>query len=189
LEYSPIFDSACKNATKNPIKPQWVKELKARQGEFVAAWSHKGRRLLRATVEIAGHRFRRTELSATLSLCGLPTLSHPLLIKMQPYLKSFSKTPQGTDLLVGTVHHELLHHYLKGRIPASSALLLKYKGETQRVRAHLHLLSLQKTTYLKLGWKKELQQVVSNPGNNDIKRAWNIVKAVGHGPFVKELRK
>jgi hypothetical protein len=191
FHYSEVFDLVCARQTKNAIKPEWVKELRARQEKLLSAWHRDGPRLLRATVKIAGHRFRREALSATLSLCTFPPMSHPLLINMRPYIRSCSKRPRGTVLLVGTVHHELLHHYLMGRRPKQSALLRKYEKEPHRVRIHLHLLALQKAAYLQLGWKKRLQQVIES--NNRIpgglyRRAWDIVKKEGHEAFVKELR-
>jgi hypothetical protein len=89
------------------------------------------------------------------------------------------------------VFHELLHTYVIGAL-GQSALLGKYKDEEPIVKAHVHLMAVMKTVYLKLNREEQLQQIIERDSANDnpgYKRAWQIVNDLeGHQAFVQELR-
>jgi hypothetical protein len=193
LQYSDIFDLVCSKKTKYEIRPEWTKELKQRLPELDRVWRRQGPVLMRTAVKLVGRPFRRREFSATLSLCSFPPMSHPLLLNMRRWLRSFTKRPWSGDVVVGILFHELLHSYLMGVVPRRSPLMKKYKAEPARVRFHLHLLALQRAVYLHLGWKKKLDGIIFNdiriPGGL-YKRAWTIVnEREDHGAFVKELKR
>lgn len=82
LRYTPLFDSVCGEATKQPVEPQAVKELRDRMESIRALWRQEGPQLLGAVPEITGVPFRFHEVSATLILCSsFPNgMSAPLLI-------------------------------------------------------------------------------------------------------------
>ena len=188
FRYPKIFDETCKRKLKYKIENEWKTELKRELGSFKEAWASHGPKLLRASVEIIGVEFRKKEYHATLTLCDFPSVSHPLLINMRYYLKSFSKNTQSMNIFVSLVHHEILHDYLLGKVPKDSAILAKYKNESRRTIHHIHLLALQKAVYLKLGWPELLKEVIAKDQNMPpYRRAWEIVEIEGHSSIVTEL--
>jgi hypothetical protein len=192
LSYAAEFDQACAQQTRYQIDPAWVSELIKRLPEFIADWAKDGPALLRASEEIVGKPFQEKQLWISLSTCSLPSASDPLLVNMRFSLKSFTPTPIPEDVTVSIIFHEILHRYLLGRIPASSPLLLKYKDEDDTVKAHLHLLALQKGVYLKLSRVPTLQRVIEKDRelpNKAYTRAWEIVNSREHyQSFLAELR-
>jgi hypothetical protein len=148
--------------------------------------------LLRTSEEIVGKAFQEKQLWVSLSVCSLPSASDPLLVNMRFSLKSFTSTPLSEDVTVSVIFHEILHRYLLGRIPANSPLLLKYNDEDNTVKAHLHLLALQKAVYLKLGRLPTLQRVIEKDQelpNRAYTRAWEILNSREiYQSFLAELR-
>ena len=192
LSYAAEFDQACSQQTKYQINPAWVSELTMRLPEFTADWAKDGPSLLRTSEEIVGKPFREKDLWVSLSACSLPSVSDPLLVNMRFSLNSFTPMPLTEDVTMSIVFHEILHRYLLGRIPPNSPLLSKYKDENDAVKAHLHLLALQKGVYLKLGRLPTLQRVIEKDQelpNKAYTRAWEIVNSrENYQSFLAELR-
>ena len=193
LSYAAEFDQACAQQTKYQIDHAWVSELSMRLPEFTSDWVKDGPTLMRTSEEIVGKPFQEKQLWVSLSVCSLPSASDPLLVNMRFSLKSFTPTPLPEDVTVSIIFHEILHRYLLGRIPANSPLLLKYGDEDDTVRAHLHLLALQKAVYLKLGREATLQRVIEKDRelpNKSYTRAWEIVNSrENYQSFLAELRR
>jgi hypothetical protein len=192
LSYAADFDQACSQQTKYQIDPAWVSELTTRLPEFNADWAKDGPTLLRTSEEIVGKPFQERDIWVSLSACSLPSVSDPLLVNMRFSLSSFTPAPLAQDVTVSIIFHEILHRYLLGRIPPNSPLLSKYKGESDTVKAHLHLLALQKGVYLKLGRVATLQRVTEKDQelpNRAYARAWEIVNSSeNYQSFISELR-
>jgi hypothetical protein len=93
-----------------------------------------------------------------------------------------------------SLFHELLHVFLFRRPVASSILVQEHAQEPERVRAHLHLLALQKAVLLKLDEGDALKEVVALDSalrGGHYKRAWELVDATDSGylKYVAELSK
>ena len=192
FSYAEVFDSLCVKKTGDKIDPKWVSELTSRLPDLRSQWRKSGRVLLKTTVGMIGTKFDEREIGAVLSLCSLfPSLHDPLLINMRYSLKSFTQTPLSTEVTLSIVYHEILHRYLKGKIPARSALLTKYGSEDETVLRHLHLFAVQKATYLALGLSKTLADITKKDEslpNPSYKRAWEIVNSLeDYHSFLKEL--
>ena len=192
LSYAAEFDQACAQQTKYQIDPAWVSELTARLPEFTADWAKEGPPLLRTSEEIVGRPFQEKQFWVSLSVCSLPSSGDPLLINMRFSLKSFTPTPLPGGVTVSIIFHEILHRYLLGRIPANSPLLVKYSDQDDTVKAHLHLLALEKGVYLRLGRGPTLQRVIEKDRelpNKAYARTWEIVNSrENYQSFLSELR-
>lgn len=191
LSYAEMFDSVCTKQTGFQIQSSWVKELIGRLPSLQTEWNTSGRPLLKMTTEIIGKGFQDSELSASLSVCNFPSLHDPLLINMRYSLASFASTHLPGDVTISIIFHEILHRYLNGRIPSHSALLKKYKAEDATVLSHLHLFSIQKAVYVKLGLLSILEDIVKKDEtlpNPSYKRAWEIIGALeDYHSFLEEL--
>jgi hypothetical protein len=192
LEYASSFDSTCESKVSYTIKPEWVKELKDRLPGLNKQWQAEGSALLSTAFEIVGKPFSKKELTASLSLCTFPSMSSPILINSRFALKSFTDDPISDSVLLSTVFHEILHGYIDGLKLDTSKLLKKYDKESVGVLNHLHLLALQKATYIKLKWEDKLKGVIAKDEelpNPDYKKAWSIVnKSESYQTFIEELK-
>jgi hypothetical protein len=180
IAYSPAFDTVC-SAIRGPgIKDQWKTELASRLPEFRSLWEKAGPGMLAASQELTG---LSAPASATvrLTLCNLPSQSFlGVSVNMRFALGSFTNDPVPLRYKVDTLFHELLHKMLAGHVEAKSPLLAAHSGESACVRNHLHLLALQKAVLLKLGERRELDDVVridrQLPGGC-YKQAWTLVNS------------
>ncbi len=136
----------------------------------------------------------RKELTATLSVCPNSwNYSDPLVLRTLNFLKSFmGQRPTWPDFaFADLVFHELLHTWLVENFIFNGPLLSKYKSEPPIVRAHLHLMAIQKFVYLELG-RKDLSSWISwkySGMSKDYARAWQIVDQIeGYAPFIQELK-
>lgn len=193
LSYADGFDTVCAQQTHYAINPAWVAELRDRLPELRREWQTQGQRLLRTTEQIVGKKFTERAFQVSLSVCSFPSMAEPLLINARFSLKSFVAAALPTDVTVGIIFHELLHHYLRGRIPERSQLLAERAGEDDTVRSHLHLLALQKAVYLRLHLRETLERVMAKDRalpNKSYGRAWDIVEdGQRESALIDELRR
>ena len=105
--------------------------------------------------------------------------------------KVITNKPISDYVFISTIYHEILHNYIDSFLPKNTPLLIKYKNEPPGVLNHLHLLALEKTIYLQLGWKSKLNEIIKKDEslpNEDYKRAWEIInKNESSEKFVSEL--
>ena len=190
--YRP-FDLSCEVWTKQPIDQSWYQELRAQLPALRSEWSKEGPFLLAETVAALNAPFRRNELTAFLTLCAIPSMSSPLIINGRLYLSSpMKQNPWPLSRFSAVVFHEILHTHLPLLYGGKSLLLAKYKDETPVAQNHLHLFSVVKHVYLKLGREQQLSDIVTTESSGkdpSYARAWEIVNNIeGHEPFLKELR-
>ena len=192
LYYAEMFDFVCGQQTKYQIDQKWVSELDSRLPEFRTLWQGAGPTLLQTSADVVGKSFDQTEFAVNFSVCSFPSMSDPLLINMRYSLKSFTAAPIGPNVTVSIIYHEILHQYLKGKIPRASKLLAKYAGEGDTVLSHLHLFALQKAVYLKLNQPQTLNDVIKKDQslpNKAYARTWEIVNTLeDYTSFITELR-
>ena len=198
LRYNGLFDMACAEATRQPIEPEAIKELRSRMESIRALWRKEGAQLLGAVPEVTEVPFRFHEASTTLILCpGFPNgLSTPLLINMRMYLTATSKESAVPIIdFTNALFHELLHLYVTdclGLPPRNTPIMEKYSVEPQPVRSHLHLYAIEGLVYKKLGREKDFaisiaaEQTLKEGGT--LKRAREIVAKEGAENIVRELK-
>ena len=192
FHYSHLYDEIC--ATNNPVTPSWAEEAQSRENEFAALWEKEAPTLMGQLFKDFGKGFSRKELTATLSVChGGGSFSAPLVLDVTWYLKTYmgAKPLRPDYAFVDLVFHELLHTWVDENLKYPSPLLIKYRDESPSVRAHLHLMAVQKLIYIELGrtdmlnWINWLypRMVGAYP------RAWQIVNKEGYEAFVAELKR
>lgn len=179
ISYSPALDRACGFVHRYSISNAWKEELARNIDTFRAIWANQSTALLSTTEMVVGKEFRAGRQSAYLTLCDLPSQSiFGISVNMRYALSSFTSTPAPLRYKIGVLYHEILHGFISDHIPAESPLLIQHQNEAPRVKGHLHLLALQKAVYLRLGMKKELEEVINFDGqlpSGFYKRAWQIV--------------
>ena len=198
LEYRPMFDSACAEATKEPIAPAAVSELQERLGEFREHWRKEQPNLLGTVPAVTGVPFKFREAKVALFVCGgFPSMSLPLMINMRPYLAATSKGPTAPMVdLSNVILHEVLHRYVGESVEAlpggTTPLLQKHQDEPPPVRNHLHLYAVMLLAYRKLGREKDLDAVWA--AEKRFPKAWavsqrarEIVAEEGAENFAREL--
>lgn len=82
------------------------------------------------------------------------------------------------------IFHELLHIWVDDNIANTSKLLIKYQDEEQDTREHIHLMALQKMTYINLNMRDELDAIDKGYRHDAppaYRRAWEIVNDI-EGP-------
>jgi hypothetical protein len=198
LRYTPLFDTACGDATKRPVEPEAATELRSRMESIRALWSKEGPQLLGAVPSVTGIPFRFHEASATLILCsGFPNgMSAPLLINMRIYLTATSKgSPVAMIDFTNALFHELLHRYVGdclGMPSRITPIMAKYKTEPQSVPNHLHLYAIEGLVYRKLGREKDLAVSIAAEQTlkeaPTLKRAREIVATEGAENLIRELK-
>ena len=190
--YASIFDSVCATKTSYRIDPAWVQELADQLPDWRKLWNQEGMLLLKTTIKLIGRPFAQQNFQVSLSLCSFPSMSAPLIINTRYVLRSFTNHPIPDYVFISTIYHELLHNYIDSFLPKNTPLLIKYKNESKGVLNHLHLFALEKATYLQLGWKSKLKEIIAKDEslpNNDYKRAWEIInKKETYEDFIAELK-
>lgn len=200
IQPAPVFDGECSQKTGFQIDPNWYAELWQKAGSFQSEWDQKAKPLIETSEKAAGRKFSRTEYSVALTLCKWTPMGHPLIISVRPYLEGPAKAdekikkPMSMTSFVSMMHHELLHslvdNILNQDFSNSSAMLIKYQGEPMNVLVHLHLMAIQKASYVESGEKdllKKTEQLYLFIGG-DYKRAWDIIALEGTEKFLSELK-
>jgi hypothetical protein len=187
--YRP-FDLSCEGWTKQPIDQSWYDELRAQLPAFRSEWSKEAPVLLGETVAALNAPFRRNELTAFITLCAIQSMSTPLIISGRPVLVRSDETKSLAiiPLLCCRFPRDLA--YPPSALYTGKSLLLpKYKDETPVARNHLHLFSVVKHVYLKLGREQQLSDIVTTESSGkdpSYARAWEIVNKIeGHESFLK----
>ncbi|MBL7545411.1 MAG: hypothetical protein JNL11_16445 [Bdellovibrionaceae bacterium] len=197
FEHGSVFDMQCPENPKRPITPEMKADLRKRLPEFQKIWDDQSGPLMNTLVEIFDRDFNRSEESFSLVLCGLMApMSHPLVFRVRDYLKSTASEVKPDFYFVSEVFHEMLHRYITTNFPydpsaAPSPLEKKYEKEDGGVRSHIFLLAIQKSIYLKLGRKAELDKIKVWDSEHapSYKRAWEIVDKEGSDIFITDLKK
>jgi hypothetical protein len=173
LVYSEHSDEQCS------AKAEWVAELQLRLPEFRSMWEAVGPQMLHTVAALTGKSVDPRPRRVLLTLCNSPSQAvFGLSVNMRFALRSFTAEPVPLRYKVDTVFHEILHDFVSQHTPRSSPLLSLHKSESQCVRNHLHLLSLQKAVLLSLGQSEALAQVVSIDSqlpSGCYKRAWSLI--------------
>lgn len=192
FSYSWLYDSMCANTPERKIEDSWVAEARTKVPEFTATWNQFGPTLFGKVFEIFGFGFSRKEMTATLSVCPVPSYSDPLVLNVTRYLKSYmgEKPVAPPEAFADLVFHELLHTWVVEHTDWPTAMIQKYQQEQQVTRNHLHLMAVQKLVYQKLNNEDMLKRIEEqynrNPG---YKRAWEIVALEGTEAFTAEFVK
>ena len=87
--------------------------------------------------------------------------------------------------------HEWIHLFLQGFFDFNSPLLQKYKDESFNVKAHLHLMALERAVYTDLkrnDFLESANNVYRNVIKGDYARSWEIVEKEGFQVFLNELK-
>ncbi|MBL7479549.1 hypothetical protein [Legionella bononiensis] len=197
FEYGMLFDvGVCSNTESKPISAAMVDELDALLPRIQVTWKQEGESLLTATTQLFNIPFSRKELSVNFILCDtlFTGMSYPLLIKIRNFLKSSNENPLPGSYLTMVIYHELLHRYIHKDIPGLSeatGLLKKYEAESTTVKAHFHLLAIQKYVYHALNRDNEFEDnikiMLNNTWSPAYQRAWDIVNEEGHMAFINEI--
>ncbi|KTD52981.1 Uncharacterised protein [Legionella quateirensis] len=197
FEYGTLFDvGVCSNTENKPITVAMIDELDAFLPRIQKRWEQDGEPLLNATTQLFNIPFSRKELSVNFILCDtlFTGMSYPLLIKIRNFLKSSNDNPLPGNYLTMVIYHELLHRYIHKDIPSLSeetGLLKKYESESNTVKAHLHLLAIQKYVYRALNRNNEFEEnikiMLDNTWSPAYQRAWDIVNEEGYMAFVNEI--
>lgn len=195
--YGYLIDGWCSHNTGYEIKDSWKKELFKIAPDLVKIWEEEGPILFGAVYEEFGKKFKRNEYSANFTLCNMPSFSNPLTLNVRAHLKSFM-TDIGRPrirpkiLFADLMFHELLHSWLMDQNYWVTSKLLKneYKNEPQRVKTHLHLMSIQILIYNKLNktnflkWTANFYDMIGG----DYKRSWEIVnQGENYLKFIAEI--
>ena len=180
VTYSETLDSECSTGHSAAIKEEWKAELAKKRIEFERRWAEVGPRLLAATERLTGRPFPATSITARLTLCDVPSESSGtiILVNMRYALASFTADPVPVRYKANILFHELLHGFVQDHVPKSSPLLAEHRGESERVKDHLHLLALMKAVFLDQGMQSDLAEVIKIDGElpgGYYKRAWEIV--------------
>ena len=162
LQYASLYDEVCSSKTAYAIDPKWKEELIKRLPDWRRLWDEEGTPLLKTSTKLVGKPFREHEFKVALSLCSFPSISFPLIVNTRYSLRSFTPEARSDLVFISVIEHEILHNYFNSFLPKTSPLLTKYKAESKGVVGHLHLLALQKATYLELGWQSKLKDIIAN---------------------------
>lgn len=199
LKKEDILDLQLSMFGGHKIPQAAIDELDTRLSEFQDSWDNAVKQgLLDLSTNLSKRSFERKEYIIWASLAPLIPMGRPLIINMNPYLRNGTKAGSTlSDLaFVSMTHHEVLHFLvenIEGPILFRvSSIAQKYEKEPQNVLVHLHLMALQKATYLKMGdIGKMLMIETDNLYNSIIKgdyqRAWQIVEIEGYQKFLDEL--
>jgi len=86
------------------------------------------------------------------------------------------------DQFVVTVFHELLHIWLNDNLNENKSIILaKYCNEDDSVRAHIHVMAIEKMAYTKISRPDILASLNSeycNFSTQVYRRAWKIVNEI-----------
>lgn len=192
FSYSFLYDDVC--AAQSPVNLKWAEEATQRVSEFTKIWEKEAGILFGQVFSDFQKGFSRKEMTATLSVCPYaPSYSSPLILNVVRFLKSYmGSQPIRSDAeFADLVFHELLHTWVSENVKRPTPLTLKYKDESRPVLAHLHLMAIQKHTYVKLG-KMDLVAMIDSHYSNmqgAYPRAWEIVNAIeGYETFIAEIK-
>lgn len=204
IQPAPVFDMVCALKTGFKLDPtmqaKFQKELYAKIPQFQSAWDSRAAHLISESERAAGRTFKRQEYSVAMILCDWIPMGDPaFIVSAFPYLGPSRKMngfdmPVGMSEFVSMTHHELLHslvdNIINPEFSNTSTLLEKYKGEPFNVLVHLHLMAIQKATYLKLKDNELLKATDDLYAfiGGDYKRAWQIIGIEGTEKFLAELQ-
>lgn len=160
-------------------------------------WEEIGERILTTLIGQTDRSFDRSELSAFVTLSKISSLSHPLFISLYKYCDFENETLDfRIEAVVDTIFHELLHIFLGGsNLVEWPTPLVKKSGDIPfQTKVHLHLLSLQKLVYSKIGTDYLLEHWNNyyeiNRSGDDYHLAWKIISENdNYLNFVGELKK
>lgn len=197
FEYGGTYDQfICPNLDTKPITTEMTDEYDALLPVITADWNKNGVPLMSKTVQLLQVPYGRKELTVDFVLCDLPVngMSYPLIIKLREFLKSATPNTLPMLYLVGALHHEFLHRYLKNHFATQlshSVLIQKYQSEPLLTKNHLHLLSMQQYSYISLNRGAEFEELMkiqaNRPNGAPYARAYEIIKQEGYMAFVDEL--
>lgn len=182
------FDRSCKEWMNREFSHADRDELLRRMPEFVADWTTTGQSYIRLAMEAADRPFPYSEMQATLSVCAPDSMAFPLLISMSELL-STHKGPTSHQFSL-LVFHELMHHYVQ-QVEAGSPIYRKYANEPPGVRAHIHVVALERYVLEKTGRADQLEmlhRMYKEWPVPNYRRAWEIVDAESVAAVVNDLR-
>lgn len=188
--YGTIFDKTCGSFAKEPLaSPERIADAGRLRSDLEAEWKQRGPRYLRIVFNEVRAPFPYKEMQAVLSVCGVGTMSMPLMVDVRQYLPG-AEHPAPAGDFSEKLFHELMHHYVSHLAP-DSALRKKYAAESPVVMSHLHVMALEKFVLLKLGDIAELKFLDDEyrTEHGAYTRAWEIVNDIeGYEAFIKELK-
>jgi hypothetical protein len=188
--FGTIFDKTCASFAAEPkATPERIAAAGKLRPRLAEEWAKYGPQYMRAALGEVGAPFPYEEMQAVLSVCGVGTMSMPLMIDVRQYLPD-SERPAPAGDFSEKLFHELMHHYVSG-LTADSPLRKKYESESPVVLNHLHVMALEKVVLTKLGYASELKFLDEEyrTENGPYKRAWQIVNEIeSPEAFVKELK-
>ena len=187
--YGSILDRNCASIAKNPkATPELIQAAVKLRPALIAQWNDRGTRYLRTALDEIGAPFPYGEMQVALSVCGVGTMSVPLIVDVRQYLPG-AERPAPIDDFSEKVFHELMHHYASS-LNQQSAMRKKYSSETPVVVNHLHVMALEKFVLIRLGDESELELLDKEyrTEHGAYTRAWEIVNSEGYDRFIQELK-
>ena len=194
-----ILDLQMARITGRGLGREAYQEFDTTIPKFQLAWDrYANLQILETSEKVAGKKFKRKEFTSWLTLAPLIPMGRPLIMNASPYLENTPKIgPKASmDAFVALNHHEVLHLLLEEFEGAwlfePSKLAQKYKNENPNALVHLHLIAVQKATYLGMGKDgerllEEADKTYRQVIKGDYLRAWEIVSKEGHEAFLREL--
>jgi hypothetical protein len=184
-----LLDRLCEKDFKVQVDNQAVQAAVQKRPEFQKQWDAEGPAYMNAALSEVGLDFPYHEMQATLTVCLPASTSIPLILQVNEFLPT-AKKPAPHWEFSEIVFHELMHTYVSP-VFIHSALMKKYQSEAPTTRYHLHVMAVEKMTFLKLNRLDDLKTIdreYRNGPDAAYKRAWEIVSDIeGYQAFIKEL--
>lgn len=152
-----LLDRLCKHDLNVPVDEKELQAAVQQRSDFQKQWDVEGPSYINAAVGEIGLEFPYREMQATLTVCLPASTSVPLIVDVRPFLPSTIKSSPAWEF-PEIVFHELMHSYISP-VYAGSALMKKYRDEPATTKYHLHVMAIEKMTFLKLNRPDRLKVI------------------------------
>ncbi len=174
FEYSPIFDQHISELMGTKLDEAAVSWVEGFLPEFSQRWNDAGTTLLDTACSVSGFKFKHSEMKCIVTVSDFVSMSHPFIVNVKKY-----RGVSNRDFLLEVVFHEALHILLTDNWKVWPTNLLKeHAGGDRDVEAHLHLMSVELATHMRLGNVDRLVEIDHwyEKIGGGYSAAWNIVR-------------
>lgn len=155
FEYSTIFDQHISELMGTTLDEKVVLQVEKMIPRLNEEWQKQGDILLSTASELSEFRFNQSEMKCIVTVSEFVSMSHPLIVNVKKYLDR-----SNIDFLMEVVFHELLHVLLTDNWKVwPTELLKKHSNQDRTIESHLHLMSLERATHIKLGNHRRLEEI------------------------------